>query len=508
MKNFHFIIKCCLAGLLTVFSVQSCTDLDEEVYSQILVEDFFQTDEEVLAAVGAAYTTTYGYVNFFAPQEVTSDEIVLPTRGTDWLDGGGWQRAHKHTYNSEEGFVAGAWTFCYNGISSCNGVLDILLDESTTVANADAFVGELRALRAFYYSLLLDLYGNVPIVETFDVPSGFLPTQSSRQEVYDFVITELEAVIPNLPTTVDLSTYGRMNTYAAQALLASVTLNAEEYTGSAQWQKTVDACDVIINSGNYSLTANYFDNFSANNEGSSEFIYAIPYDEVFAQGFNLPAMTLHYVSQNTFDLTFQPWNGYATMQEFYDSYEATDERLGNFLVGPQFESDGVTPIEDAAAEETDPDGPPLNFTPELTALDAALRQEGARIGKYEFELGANANLNNDVPVYRYGGVLLMKAEALWRMDASSTEALDLVNQIRARAGVAPFTELTAENLLAERGREMFFEGNRRTDLIRFGKYNDAWWEHPADPSTHVNLYPIPKAQIDNNPNLTQNPGYN
>jgi hypothetical protein len=135
-----------------------------------------------------------------------------------------------------------------------------------------------------------------------------------------------------------------------------------------------------------------------------------------------------------------------------------------------------------------------------------LRQAGARINKYQFELGATENMNNDLPIFRYGDILMVKAEALWRLNAGNAEALALVNQIRMRAEVDPYTELTAENLLAERGREVFAEGYRRQDLIRFGKYNDTWWEKPvSDPSK--NIFPIPQEQLNSNSNLTQNPGY-
>jgi hypothetical protein len=136
----------------------------------------------------------------------------------------------------------------------------------------------------------------------------------------------------------------------------------------------------------------------------------------------------------------------------------------------------------------------------------SLRQAGARVGKFEFALGATPDLSNDFPIYRYSDVLLMRAEALWRISAASAEALTLVNQVRARAGVNALASLTADALLAERGREMFAEGFRRSDLIRFGKYNQAWWEKPVSAATK-NIFPIPQPQILVNPSLVQNPGY-
>ncbi|MCB0607406.1 MAG: RagB/SusD family nutrient uptake outer membrane protein, partial [Lewinella sp.] len=180
---------------------------------------------------------------------------------------------------------------------------------------------------------------------------------------------------------------------------------------------------------------------------------------------------------------------------------------GNFLAGPQYASDGVTRLIDDGAEAADPDGKPVTFTPELNELfPNALRQAGVRIGKFEFKNGGRTSLSNDFPIFRYADVLLMKAEAQWRQNASSATALALVNQVRARAGVPDFTELTADNLLAERGREMFYENHRRTDLIRFGQYNKAWEFKPAS-QPFRNIYPIPRAQLDANPNLAQNPGY-
>ena len=111
-------------------------------------------------------------------------------------------------------------------------------------------------------------------------------------------------------------------------LLAKLYLNAEVYTGTPQWAKVITACDEIINSGLYSLEANYFTNFNVNNQGSKEFIFAIPYDEIFFQGFELGTQTLHYGNQNTYNFTQQPWNGFCTLEEFYNSYDDTDLRKG------------------------------------------------------------------------------------------------------------------------------------------------------------------------------------
>jgi hypothetical protein len=137
----------------------------------------------------------------------------------------------------------------------------------------------------------------------------------------------------------------------------------------------------------------------------------------------------------------------------------------------------------------------------------ALRQEGVRVGKFEFRLGAASSLSNDFPIYRYADILLTRAEALWRLNPASAEAVSLVNQVRGRSWPGnPVVTLTADELLAERGREMFAEATRRQDLIRFGRYNQPWWEKPSSASTK-NIFPIPQPQIQSNTDLVQNPGY-
>ena len=436
-------------------------------------------------------------------QEVASDAVVVPTRGQDWDDGGHWRRLHQHQYTPDDPLVGGGWGFCYGGINTCNRL--IFTFNELNAAGSDVFIAELQVLRALFYYWLLDLYGNVPIVDQFDVPADFAPPTSSRQDVYNFIESEITSNLDKLSKAVDASTYGRINYYVAQAILAKLYLNAEVYTGTAQWSKAQSAIDEVIESGFYSLAANYFDNFKEDNGGSPENIYVIPYDQVFAQGFNLVMRTLHYGSQATYNLTAQPWNGYCTVQEFYNSFDNEDVRKNMFIVGPQFASDGSR-IDDSGAEANDPDGTPLTFTPEINELGPnALRQAGARIGKYEFASGATENLSNDYPIFRYGDILLMKAEVEWRL-GNAGDALMYANMIRARAGMSDFTDLTPDDLLAERGREVAFEAYRRQDLIRFGKYNEAWWEKPAS-DANKNIFPVPRGQLDANKNLVQNPGY-
>ncbi|MEO5906886.1 MAG: RagB/SusD family nutrient uptake outer membrane protein [Saprospiraceae bacterium] len=512
MKNIIIIT----IGIFFFLTLPSCADLNPEFSDVITEENFFKSEAEFIAALGSAYTNLYSMCNhgtYFSLQEVSSDEAAIPIKGPDWEDGQQWLRVHRHLYNPSEGVFNNVWNFCYGGINTCNRL--IFTFEQAGGAEADAFIAELRGLRAYYYLILLDVFGNVPLVTQFDVPEGFKPTTENRQAVYNFVESELTTQVPLLSKEVNSSTYARVNYYVGQAMLANLYLNAEVYTGTAQWQKAINATNEIINSGAYSLEGNYFSNFAINNAGSKENIFVIPYDAVNAGGFNLSQMTLHYESQKTFNLIDQPWNGYTTLAEFYNSFTPDDIRLtggglrpyGVLLYGPQYSSTGERLVDNSDLWYPDTEGRLVNFNPELNELSPnAHRDGGARLSKYEYALGGRPNMSNDFAIFRYGDILLAKAEALWRLNSGSSEGLDLVNMIRARAGVPAFGSLTADNLLAERGREMCFETKRRTDLIRFGHYTDARWEKPASEPFRT-LMPIPLGQIQVNPNLDQNPGY-
>lgn len=530
MKRLSLIFMLVLAAVTPVIT-PSCTNLEEEVFNDLTPENFPTTRSELIAAFGSAYTTLYAWGqhnNYLALIEVSSDEAAIPHRGADWFDGGQWLRVHRHEYNANEESINNAWNVMYRGVGISNSLITAFRglignpDSPVTDEEANLFIAELRGLRALYYYWLMDAWGNVPLV--VDLADGEVqdpnPANTPRAEIYSFLVSELEDISGSLLREKSVNSYGRFNYYTAQALLAKLYLNAGIYTGTANWAGVVTATDNIINSGLYNLTNDYFANFNADNDqggvGTSENIFVIPFDALQAPGFNISQMTLHYESQATFQLQEQPWNGYCTLAEFYNSYEDGDARKGvsgnqqvrgNFLAGPQFASDGVTRLNDSGAETADPDGAAITFTPELNELEPnALRQAGARVAKFEYEIGQGQHSNVDYPIFRYADVLLMKAEALWNQNAGSGDALALVNQVRDRAGVAPLAALTADDLLAERGREMFYEGWRRNDLIRFGKYNDPWdFKQASTPDK--NVYPLPQPKLNTNPNLQQNPGY-
>ena len=552
MKNLIKKFSVLILGL--IFFAPACTDLDEELYSEVTPENFFQTEKEFISALGAAYSSLSdmgGHANVWSTSEISSDELVVTTKGGDWYDGGVLIQLHEHKFSADNGFFNNAWNTLYSGIGTTNRLI-FQFEELRDAGNEDAaaFIAELRAVRALWYYWTLDAFGNVPLSIDFtdeSPPANNGDFKAGMAEVYNFIEGELNEIIPELNSSSNSGTYGRMNQAAAYALRSKLYLNAERYTGTAQWAKALADADKVMSGdvGSFSLMTSYKDNFAIVNEGSTENIFVIPYDKVFAGGFIWAPMTLHYASQSTFKFTFQPWNGYAVVEEFYNSYTdpvsnpgpqgpvwtgladfdpaddktpngmgTQDTRLSNFLVGPQYNADGTVTedpaFEGESSEAPDPDGTRLNFTPENNMVHPnGWRQGGARIGKYEYSVGGTENASNDFVIFRLADIMLTKAEAMLRMD-DAAGALLIVNEIRNRAGVDDYASLTADNLFAERGREMFAEMTRRQDQIRFGKWGDAWWEKEAyaqDGSQYL-VFPIPQPALDASAALKQNPGYN
>jgi len=517
MKRFGYLLKVLLLSLVLIGITPSCTKLDEKVYSDLTGELFFSDPDNLIYAFGVAYTNLYALVGHkygMVGMECGTDITVVPQRGGDWFDGGEWHRWHRHTWNASEGYVDRWWNILYYGVNTCNRL--ILQFEALTEVNTKPALAELRALRALYYYWLVDLYGNVPIVDRFDVPADFKPETRPRAEVYAFVESELLDVLNDLSRETGLAYFGRINYYVAQTILAKLYMNAEIYTGIPQWEKALSCVDTVISSGKYSLEGNFFNNFSVDATNSSEHILGVPFDQVYAAQFEVHLFTLHYNLVEKYKFEDNSWNGICFQEGFFNSFEEGDIRRGGLLFGTQYNDDG-TQIEDPSYEKfnpqdptkpKDPDGPGLNLTPYINMLEPnCLRQCGARVAKFPFIEGSDRYTGNDFPIFRFADVLLMKAEILMRLGSDMGMAVDLVNQIRTRAGVAPFASVTLEDLLAERGRELYAEGFRRQDMIRFGVYLNPRWEKPEVSAALVTLWPIPEAQINANPNLTQNTGY-
>lgn len=504
-------IKISILGLFVMIGY-GCTELEEDIQGDF-TEDFTPNNPGVGQStnvngtipsdgLNAAFSPLLGssanHGGYFSAQEISSDEAVITQKGGDWFDGGIWLRMHAHTWGPTHPAFNGTWNNSYDGISEANR----LITDGGLDANS---VAQLRTMRAYYYWRLMDMFGRVKLV----TESNNDPAQSDRVDVFNFIESELNAAIADL--SAGRPGYGRVSQGGAYALLAKIYLNAEVYTGTARWQDAIDAADAVINSGVYDLSASYADVFAPDNVENTEHIWIVPFDEATGGGMNLAQMTFHYPTQLTYNLAAQPWNGYSTLEEFYNSYEASDERrANNFVVGPQFDVQG-NPIVDVAFDPADEDGAEINYTPAINELfPSGSRQAGARFGKFAHKLGQQPDMDNDYPLFRYGGVLLVKAEATARMSGSFNDGttLALVNQLRARAGVSNAASMTEAEFLTERGKEMFLESTRRTDLVRFGEWGSAWWEKDAHSNVTLNVFPIPQEQIDAaGGSLTQNAGY-
>lgn len=560
----HNIIKITAAFL--VISAVSCTKLHENLQSTLTPG---QTTD-ALGSAGVQLLLNKAYVDLGGPytaqdlvfslQENATDESLVPTRGGDWDDNGVWRVVHAHTWNADHSQVLNV----FNALNGINFDATNVLNYNPSASQA----AQARFLRAFALYSLLDLYGQYPIRNPGD---NLLnpPTVKSGADAAAFIVSELQAAIPNLPSTGNASVATKD---AGNALLMKVLLNRGMFANrttptfaDADMQQVISLGNAIISSGKYSYAANYFDNFSATNSNSTESIFAYPNTSGVSANNSGPQsrwmMTSHY-NQETDYVPNAGWNGFSTIGDFYSSFGAVtpttgvanwasigainnpdtiiDKRLGGrfypgvtnvsgqrpgFQIGQQYDQNGVA--------LKDRKGAPLAFNPTIAAnmqeTGTNLEVTGIRVPKYvpDFTNGTKyytGPAGNWIQLIRYADVVLMVAEAKLRAASpDNAGALALVNGLRAARGaapmVAPLTLLdngtyanissSVDNpkcLLAERGRELYWEGHRRTDLLRFGVFNKLWQYKTAD-DAHYNVYPIPSQALASNPNLVQNPGY-
>jgi len=510
--------KCGFFAVATIalMAVSSCSELDEMVYSKDTSSNFYSTPGQVIAAWNLPYSFLQGitYSVHFAMEEFPTDEAAAPTKSGQGYENGTWERFHKHTWTSQEPFIKYEWSNIFQGIGYCNSFLDAmenrdLSDFQLPVSQAQ-MVAEIRLMRAFYYYWAINAFGNVPIVTQVGIPSS--PPTAPRAEVFEFIENEILQNIDQLGEKGDPTWYGHFTRSAARALLAKLYLNAEVFSGTPRWADCIAQCDAIINSGFYSLDEAWDAPFKAYNDNSAENIFVVVYDANNAPGFNAHEQQLHSAHNQTYNLQYWPWNKIVTQESFYRLYGKNDFRINQWLVGPQYytESGQQQPIYGW-------DGQPLVITPEITQFVnmAGGDGQGVRNIKYEIETGVQANMNNDLVIYRLSDIYFMKAESIMRLNngTATAEAVDLVNEVRARSFAegdpdASYTiaTLTMNELLDERGREFAYEMKRREDLIRFGRFTEAWWEKAASDKTKE-LYPIPEEILTTNPGLVQNDGY-
>ena len=452
--------------------------------------------------------------------ELTTDEAIAPTRGGDWDDNGDWRVLHQQKWNSNNSHISD----CFNRLNGiAYAATDMLRYHPKLQEQAEA-----RFLRAWVMYLLLDMFDQVPYRDPGE--SVIQPARVRKgKEALDYIISEIEAVKADLP---DGPAY-KANKFAAKVLLMKCYLNKAVYANranpsfeAADMNKVISLADEIISSNKYSFSTNYFDNFAPDNT-------TIGRENIFTQLNEAGSTPNNYLNiawefALHYNQTPSGYNGWATLSDFYNKFEPVDIRRGiyytypgsppnpgnhinvGFLAGQQYDLTTDAPL-------TDRTGAPLIFTPEVKNIEtgANLEVTGIRPLKYAPDFSNLFSPGNDFVYFRFPDVLLMKAEAILRGGTPTNAgpygntALAIVNAIRTdpSRGATALSSIDLNGLLDERGRELWWEGWRRQDLIRFRKFLQPFQEKDYVSDPKYLLFPIPDDQLAVNPYLKQNPGY-
>lgn len=486
------------APILLFSLLIGCTDLKEIPYSEATPERFFVNDKSTESLVVSVYSPLRKYIwNYWNINEITSDEVQ-----SRFHEQGDFVRLNAHEFRADHLIFYGLWNDLYEGVKNSDDALELLQYASKDVQSAPQFRAEVRTLRAFYYYLLLDTFGNVPLLSRNEKN----PIQLSRKQLFEYCEKELKASINSLPK---IAPAGRVTSGVAWAILNKLYLNAEIYTGTPRWEDCLNTANEIIKSNVYQLESNYYDNFKLENENCKEAIFTIQFSRNIDLGW--PNMNFYMRSLHYNQMPASPWNGFCTIAEIYDSFEETDRRREALWEGPQYlplrwpkaQTEGIV-IKDRVGNQ-------LIFTRAVSATGNR-EFEGIRVVKYEPDPLAPAGQGeNDFLIFRLSDILLAKAEALFRLGRVN-EALEPINLVRRRAFNDlnhDLKSLTLKDIYDERTRELYWEGHRRQDMIRFDTFWDKYTNKKDTRSQKARtiLFPIPIDAMVANPNLKQNPNY-
>ena len=530
------------AGLLAM-TLTSCTDLDMSPNSQYTEDPSQNSGVDPMIVVEAKMADVYYHLagtlgrRYMEAQCLASDEFTSLAFAGGYYDSGTYAHQALHCSSPNDASI-GWYDDVTAGITKANTILEDLGSGASAQMKAPA-----RAIRAYYTWILMDSYGDTPILDKVQAEGSVVP-RSPRKEVAEWIESELNDIIPALTDDVTENTYGKPTKWMAEALLAKLYINWPVYTAESVDQydaataanpkldACIAACDDIINSGKFNLgSVDYLHKFSYDNSWQVEdFIYAIPYDAINRQG-------MQYARPRTFkDMKNLLPNVYGSTDKFTQSFG------GNMVVTPEFaklfslDGDirnlsilrGDVYVRDPKTlrPTTEPfmyKGNQVHFTEDITLAkidntvevgnDAHAYQQGCHSIKWfttPADYNNGRNQSNDLPIFRYADILLMKAEALTRQGSSGAKAL--FNQIRTYAGAPTIAnEPTLQEIYDERGREFFDENWRRNDMIRFGHYEDEFFPHYKDfPDANFDkrhrIFPVPQNTINLN-GWEQNPGY-
>ncbi len=537
---------------VAAIALTSCHKIDVPVTSELTPDVFPKDSAQYIQTTGPVYVALRGNwsTEYFFMQSESTDEMILPSYGGNWYDGAQNMEMHYHSWTKDNGYVNGNWGWLTTTIGVTNQAISILGTNMPDGATKRMKLAEMKMVRALCYYFMMDNYGNVPIVTTY---GDFAPKPNTpRAQVFTFIENEVKAALPDLSDVNNITTYGMPTKWMAYALLAKLYLNAEVYTGTARWNDCIAACDAIINSGKFSITSRanallmfYPTNGPTAPGSKDEFIFAIPFDATSAgflgrsanykARYDVPrsmGKVAAGAGYNYFNIPYTPGGPAATLPEYYAYFnDPNDIRNKQWLTGLQYQPDGITPIMitttnkgyDQFYSGPSPNAPytfQLNLKPNIVLRQSVASFDvgndeiawttGYRnIKFYPDATSTSRNQNNDQPVFRYSDVILMKAEAIQRGGTATggQTPLTLINSLRAnRTTSAPLASVTLDDIYAERTREMAWEGWRRNDVIRFGKY-EGTWGFKTNTETYRRIFPIPTSAMQVNPALKQNPGY-
>jgi starch-binding outer membrane protein, SusD/RagB family len=539
----------------------SCHKIDVPVTSELTPDTYPQTEAQFNSVMGPVYTllrSEYATTYFFL-QSMTSDESVLPTYAADWIDGNRYLELHRHTWSKDNAVVTSGWNYLSNLIGTTNQTI-FIVNKSPEGNTKSTSLAELRTMRALFYFMMMDMYGNVPLDTAYG--STELHANTPRAQLFTFIESELKAAIPNLKTTSGAATYGKPTRYMAFSLLAKMYLNAAVYTGTPKYNECIAACDSVISAGGgtqYALEpkASYYQMFSPTNGPSmKEFVFAVPFDASTSNGYMFYArydlnrnLGVRYLYSGStpggnvdpiMNLTTgnglvnnKPSGPRCTTSEFYAYFnDANDIRNNQWLTGLQTWSNGnpiMVRTTNLGYDQFYSGGSPataytyqLNITPLTTSRlgatsfdlgkDEIAWNTGYRNNKFaaDFTNPTSRNQNNDVPLFRLSDIILMKAEAIQRGGTPTLghTALSLINMLRAlRTTTAALATVTLDDIYAERCREMTWECWHRNDMIRFGKFESTYGLNKTNADAYRRIFPIPTSALATNPSLVQNTGY-
>ena len=518
-----------LAGAALCLAMPSCMDLDETVYDKLPADSFGQTQVELNALVGNVHNTMKRFATtYMHTSECTGSMAVVPTRrGGDWYDGGQYAELFTHSWTAMTLRIRDSWDVATESIGACNAAIAVLNNttaEGVTEEDKQRMVSDIRGVRAFWIYVMMDYWGNVPLLTEYSATDKIYPECTPRQQVFDWLITELDEIKDQCPAST-AANYGCFTQGAAYTLLAKLYLNADAWgvtTSENNYQKVVEYCDKVMSMG-YMLEPNWKDNFCLTNQNSREAILAATFTDQDTGNdgntkWELHNNTLHYKDYLGLGIAAKDtWNGICAQPEYVRLFDEDDPRYeGSFLIGQMFDTTtGDTIMTDH--------GNPLNHTIDVTIIDgtqyagsnwgAVEQHDGARCMKWEYASNLTTSMENDFHIFRLADVYLMKAEALLRGTGSAAEATDLVNDIRERAyGNAEhdYSTVTLAEVQLERRLELAWECYSRQDDIRFGCFGQTMWPQSNCArltGDYLKLLPISQDAWQVNPNLKQNPGY-